>query len=486
MFEKAVGIAESPIANNLDESMAGAQTPAHEPRSAAPSTVRRRWGNRASTTASSTANMLSPPVRSITRGSNSLRTVKINTVPTNKATAKSDEEENKNPNIIRSEEEIPNQVIPRGIAARTNGMLPFLSALKRGFIVRRHRPNRKPIFCKIFSNNGGDTIQYHLIDDDDARVAFREQAIRHNRKLKKTSTRESFRETTQAWAISESSQADKDSIHNFNMPDHVAAHRYRENFFRKHGLKKRLFDVATQAANSGIVKARDLVAVHPAFKPDPRLPGVRKGELGTASLRKSKAEYHTPLTFSIVVKSAKQIQSKKTKKSRSEEAENKWYSGEGNELQFKTLDFEAASEGEYWLIFRGFILLHRDVAVGRFAADRRAGIGGGTRTNRDDAEKTPTDELENMLHRDEFLEPVTVGCLERAFVKFRKLDATYMRGGVAPTAVPPPSDYFLGFKSPGTQVCSKLDLLCRDVYCCRQLTHAISVYRFGVDCVWLD
>ena len=54
--------------------------------------------------------------------------------------------------------------------------------------------------------------------------------------------------------------------------------------------------------------------------------------------------------------------------------------GEGSELQFKTLDFEAATEGEYWLAFRGFLLLHRDAAVGRFAAERNAGIGGGTRT----------------------------------------------------------------------------------------------------------
>lgn len=452
MFEKAVGISESPMTTQFESSIAGAQTPAApEARPTAPSTVRRRWGNRASTTGAATVNMLSPPVRSITRGSNSLRQVKVNSVPHTKTSVKEDQE-NDNPNRINREEDIPSQVIPRGIAARTNGMLSFLSALKRGFVVRRHRPNRKPIYCKVFSNDGGDTIQFHLLDNEDAMAAFREQAIRYNRKLKKSSSRESIRAISQPWAIPDGPDGDRDNVHNFNMPDHVAAHRYREDFLRKHGVKKRLFEVATQAANSGIVKARDLVAVHPAFKPDPRYPGVRKGELGTASLRKSKAEYHTDYSFSIVVKATKHIQSKKTKKSRSEEAENKWYSGEGNEIQFKTIDFEAASEGEYWLLFRGFILLHRDVAVGRFAADRRAGIGGGNRSKREDGEADSNPDVENMLHKDEFLEPVTVGCLERAIVKFRKLDATYMRGAIAPTAVPPPSDYFLGFKSPGTQV----------------------------------
>lgn len=135
----------------------------------------------------------------------------------------------------------------------------------------------------------------------------------------------------------------------------------------------------------------------------------------------------------------------------------KWYQGEGNELQFKVLDFEAATEGEYWLIFRGFLLLHRDAAVGRFAAARKAGIAGGARV-RDPRDIKHLEGSENRLHRDEFLEPVTVGCLERLIVKARKLDATYMEGAVNPIAIPPPSDYFLGFKAPGTKIWSRLRL----------------------------
>lgn len=63
-----------------------------------------------------------------------------------------------NPNDLKIED-IPTQVIPRGIAARTNGMMEFLSALKRGIVVRRHRNGMNAIFCRISSNDGGDTIR---------------------------------------------------------------------------------------------------------------------------------------------------------------------------------------------------------------------------------------------------------------------------------------------------------------------------------------
>jgi hypothetical protein len=116
------------------------------------------------------------------------------------------------------------------------------------------------------------------------------------------------------------------------------------------------------------------------------------------------------------------------------------------------MDFEAATEGEYWLIFRGFLLLHRDAAAARFAAHRTAGIG--SHVNRLELEQREQADIDvqNTLHRDEFHEPVTPSLLERAIVKLRKIDTTYMEGYVLPGARPPPSDYFLGFRSPGTQV----------------------------------
>ena len=78
------------------------------------------------------------------------------------------------------------------------------------------------------------------------------------------------------------------------------------------------------------------------------------------------------------------------------------YKGEGNDVQFKYLDFEAATEGEYWLIFRGFLLLHRDAAAGRFAVDRTAGIG--SHVNRlalGQREQADLD-VQNTLHQGKF------------------------------------------------------------------------------------
>lgn len=460
MFEKALSVPSSPVVPIVDESSMSLETPIQETRSI-PSTIqRRRWGNHAiSAQGTSTANILSPPVRSLTRGINSVRKVRVNKITQEKEgedEQDGEDVENVNPNRVKTAEDYPNPVIPRGIAVRTNGLIPFLSALKRGIVVRRHRANKTAIFCKIFSKDGGDTIQYQLIDTEEAMVAFKEQRVRHNRHLMHGSSPKSVRATSRPWACIDGAE-DGSLIHKFNVPDHVAAHRYREKLFRDLGLKKQVMDLATKAANSGIVRVADLVAVLPAYYPDPRHPGVRQGALGTATLRKSKSEYYTPHTFSIVVNAAQRFGHKKQKGYRRESLEKKWSNGDGNELQFKILDFEAATEGEFWLLFRGFLLLHRDVVVGRFAADRRAGIGGGNRNNRNtesNEDGDNNDEVENRLHRDEFFEPVTVGALERAIVTIRQLDKTYMEGAVALNAVPPPSDYFLGFKSPGTQVSS--------------------------------
>ena len=454
MFEKAVGMQSASCRQLLDESLS--ETPLsqmHEHRgsvASASSGVRRRWGNHAmNTRGSSAGNMMSPPVRSLTRGAGSLRKLRVTGTPSG-GTNNGDTDENRNPNVLRSEEDIPNPVIPRGIAARTNGLLQFLSALKRGLIVRRHRPNKTAVFCKLFSTDGGDTIQYQLIDPEEAMVAFKEQRVRYNRKLTHSSSPNTVRTISRDWSCIDGPE-EGDPDYKFKLPDHIAAQRYREKFVREHGFAKRLSDLATKAANSGIVRIADIVAVHPASHLDPRPSGSRKGELGTASLRKSQSNHYTAHTFSLVTIVGQRF---KTGKASTVEAnENKWYSGEGSELQFKTLDFEAATEGEYWLIFRGFLLLHRDAAVGRFAAERRAGIGGGNRTRDHQSGDLEEDELENRLHRDEFLEPVTVGALEKWIVKVRKLDTTYMDGYVLPTAVPPPSDYFLGFRTPGTQVC---------------------------------
>jgi len=462
MFERAVGVPPSPL---VGEGSSIKGTPGNSLSGETP--MRLRWGNRVQN--STTVNLLSPPVRSLTRGESSMSKARATKADKNKSSA-ADEGENVDPNVKEKQaEDFPNPVIPRGIAARTNGMLPFLSALRRGFVVRRHRAGKEPVFCKIFSNDGGDTIKYHMVDPDEAMSAFKEQRTRHNRDLTHSSSpTAALRASIAEWA---SHQEDGNCAHKFDVPDHVAASRYREKAAISK-MKKQLLDVATKAANSGVIRAADLVAIHPAFHPDPRNPGVRRGDLGTASLRKSKADYNVGQTFSIVVHATQRHGQSQGN------VDNRWKAGEGTEIQFKVLDFETASLGEYWLIFRGFLLLHRDVVVGRFATDRRAGIGGGNRRGEDQ----PMVDLENILHRDEFLEPATVGIIERAVVLMRNLDQTFMHGAVAPNAVPPPSDYFLGFKSPGTQVRTNGQSNHHRYINVSCLTGA-SVCRSGVDCV---
>ncbi|KAL3921602.1 MAG: hypothetical protein SGILL_002664, partial [Bacillariaceae sp.] len=392
------------------------------------STVRRRWGNH--TMPSNRTNELSPPVRSLTRGAGSKLMLGAATIGQRKSasslqinTSRASEkpnQENQNPNCIESEADIPNPVIPRGILVRTNGMLQFLSALKRGFVVRRHRPNKAAIFCKIFSTDGGDTIQYHVVDAEEAMVAFKEQRVRYNKKLTHSSSPSNVRAISSDWSCLDG-PSDGSPVHKFKVPDHVAAQRYREKLHKEHGVGKRLFEIATKAANSGM--------------------------------------YQTSRTFSLIttVRGQSMKNGKKREKRYSKDAEDKWYKGEGSELSYKILDFEVATEGEFWLILRGFLHLHRDAAANRFATKRSAGIGGGFRPNNDsDTEDGDVDPLENRLQRDTFLEPKTAGLIERTVVKARKLDDTYLTGAVAPGAVPPPSDYFLGFKSPGTQIWSRL------------------------------
>jgi hypothetical protein len=433
------------------------------------SVVRRRWGNH--TMPLNTSNMLSPPVRSLTRGAGSVSKLMIGAVTvkpkaagnTNSGSAANEaEKENQekvNPNCIENEEELPNPVIPRGILVRTNGMLQFLSALKRGIVVRRHRPNKEAIFCKIFSTDGGDTIQYHFVDPEDAMVAFKEQRVRYNRNLTHGSSPSKIRAVSSEWSCFDG-PSDGSPVHKFKVPDHVAAQRYREKLHREHGFTKRLFEIATKAANSGMICASDLVSIQPAYHLDKRHPGVRKGEFGTASLRRSFSRYFTPLTFSLITttrQGRKKIKNGQYKYSK--EAEEKWNKGEGSELHYRILDFEVATEGEFWLVLRGFLHLHRDAAANRYAAKRSAGIGGGLRsTTASRTEDECGDGAENRLQCDAFLEPKTAGLVEKAIVKARKLDLTYLTGAIAAGAVPPPSDYFLGFKSPGTQIWSRLRL----------------------------
>lgn len=472
MFERAVGGgAVSPSMRpsfGSKRSLYDTTTPTPNIAEKTPVTSRRRWGNRniGAADGATTPDIMSPPVRALLRRHSSLKKRRATTQRSMSVRSTPFQEDDKvtttgkrrkcDKNSIRIED-IPTQVIPRGIAARTNGMMQFLSALKRGIVVRRHRPGAEATFCKIISTDGGDTIKYQHVEEEEAMLALKEQRVRYNHKRYKRLSPSSGPRGVEPRSIEKKwSQRlfdESDEMQTFSLPDFIAAKQYRQQMLKEQvGVSKKMNDLATKVANSGIVRVADLIAVHAARHEDPR---SENGELGTASLRRSKSEYYAPHTFSLVSRAARSLGKGKLSNSGASE---KWHAGEGTEAQFKTVDLEAATEGEYWLIFRGFLLLHRDAASGRYAAHRAAGFGPNYTGKGSEENSLQSESSELVLHKDEFREPPTVSYMERLVVRARKIDASYMEGYVAPTAVPPPSDYFLGFSSPGTQV-SQLPLL---------------------------
>ena len=151
-------------------------------------TARRRWGEIANATITSptptifesiedvsstgeqsepTRNLMSPPINSIYEMGISFRTTSSAQTNTKKSTvflgSASATKQNrilqdKDDEFSDDECHFPSQVIPRGIAARSNGMQTFLQALHRGIVLRKHVANGEAEFVTIFSKDGGDTI----------------------------------------------------------------------------------------------------------------------------------------------------------------------------------------------------------------------------------------------------------------------------------------------------------------------------------------
>ena len=372
-------------------------------------------------------------------------------------------------------DEIPSQTVPRGIAARTAGMDEFLLALKRGIVVRRHRPHAESAFIKLFSVDGGDTIQFCHVASDEAMIAFKEQAVRFNRGG--ASAEPLAANASQRWSheIANKNLHEQDTIQNFNLPDFIAAERYREAWSRTQGnVKKKVVDMATRATHRGEIKTVDVVSVHPAIHPDPFSGAPVNDELpdhGTTTLRASPSEFVEKLSFSLVLPGTfDRLKGNHSSKVLSE----RWHSGAGSYQAFRYLDIETATEGEYWMIFRGFLLLHRDAASGRFAAQRAQGIGSNytrheieemeQQRNRLNVEKGGTrmegntgagdgSGLNGFL--DEYVEPSNNNFFDR-LSKTLHFGPSQTLQYQPVNAPPPPSDYFLGFKSPGTQIWSRL------------------------------
>ena len=381
---------------------------------------------------------------------------------------------NTDPHIIRLED-IPPQRLARGVAARTNGLIGFLAALKQGIVVRLHFPNKTAVWAKLDSPNGGDTIRFVVLDehrDDDRAEAlhfFREQRVRYH-----TARYRAQQPDAAPWSLDESDRAEQgdnanreNDSHTGNrrssdpfVPDYVAAQKLQQQ--RHQRLQKSLQNAARRT--KGSIAAADIAVVHPAVFADPRSPGTN--ELGTSTFRRSKSDYNPTLSFSLVLRKGdphsllpprnKHARPTLDAASTIDEFETKWLTGQGSESQFKYVDIETATLGEYWLLFRGFLLLHRDAAVGRFSEHRVAGIG--SHYSRIELEQRQNQHLDQIrLHENEYHEPATAGCWERLMVKVRGDDPDYLQGYVLDTAKdPPPSDYFLGFSSPGTAIWSRL------------------------------
>ena len=147
----------------------------------------------------------------------------------------------------------------------------FLFALKRGIVVRRHRPHAESAFIKLFSVDGCDTIQFFHVASDEAMIAFKEQAVRFNR-CDARSTEPLAANASQCWSreIANKNLDKHDTIQNFNLPKLYCRRAVREAWPRTQGnAKKKAVDMATRAMYRGEIRTADVVSVHPAIHPDP-------------------------------------------------------------------------------------------------------------------------------------------------------------------------------------------------------------------------
>ena len=105
------------------------------------------------------------------------------------------------------------------------------------------------------------------------------------------------------------------------------------------------------------------------------------------------------------------------------------------------------TEGEYWMVLKGFTLLHRDASNGRFAAMRAGGFGSYHRY---------ADAISKIVKNKNSFSEV----LPPPKTRFQQLlgKDSGQHTNIVPydSAGAPPSDYFLGFSSPGTQIWSRL------------------------------
>lgn len=155
---------------------------------------------------------------------------------------------------------------------------------------------------------------------------------------------------------------------------------------------------------------------------------------------------------------------------------------------YRYIDFETETDEEYWLISRGFLLLQRDAWRGRFARHRATGVSSHVnklemeiqRENRRREEQSKREEEQAKAGGSWKLAlskiTRTLGFVKHADGSggFENSDLSASKNvpNFRPTfdrfaecTLPPPSDFFLGFGSSGTQVsyrnCSRINSLYR-------------------------
>ena len=328
--------------------------------------------------------------------------------------------------------------VPRGIAARVNGLGKFIEALKIGIVVRRHWPCEKSVYVLLFSDDGGDSIQFKYVPDDEAVIALKEQAQRYNVCRREKKARVSYESETQTPRMSlESGATSQKPDVSVPIPDYLKVKIDREEEKRKIGgfLNAIAID-ALKRKNDLSIEAQDLVQVQPATHIDPF--SKEGNEHGTSSLRQSDTVYDSNTTFSIIVPS---LHGRFIRDYSEIDFSEKWCEGKRKSL-FRSLDLEALTEGEYWMLLKGFILLHRDASTGRFAAQRASGFGSYYRYQEENGAADTQRFIEALPPPKTFIQRLIGKSQQDKIVPYN--------------ATAPPSDYFLGFTSPGTQIWGRL------------------------------
>lgn len=124
---------------------------------------------------------------------------------------------------------------------------------------------------------------------------------------------------------------------------------------------------------------------------------------------------------------------------------------------FRSIDIELATEGEYWMILRGFLLLHRDASTGRFSAQRAGGYGSYHRHAVDGEENDKIPPPIKVRFTEALPPDDSPSLLNKIANRLIHRNSAETDQKIVPyTGIPPPSDYFLGFSSPGTQIWGRL------------------------------